>query len=72
MTEKLQALHLLFIALGGMLGTIGLGLPAGSKAQLWFVALGGGLGTFGGILARGYQPPAVKAAVEAAKQDGAK
>ena len=67
MIDKLRSLHLLFIAMGGALGTVGLALPPGSRAQLWLIAVGGGIGTFGGILARGWQPLEVKAAIEAAK-----
>lgn len=67
MVEKLRSLHLLFIALGAALGSVGLGLPQGSKAQLWVIAIGGGLGTFGGVLARGWMPPEPK---QSGSQDG--
>lgn len=70
MIDKLRSMHLLFIALGAALVSTGLGLPAGSKSQFWLVAVGGGLGTFGGVLARGWQPLEVKAAMEASKPAG--
>jgi hypothetical protein len=56
--EKLRSLHLLFIALGAALGSVGMGLPAGSKIHLVLIGLGAGFGTFGGVLARGWVPPA--------------
>lgn len=71
--EKLQEFHMLFLALGTSLNAMGMGLPATSKAQIWVLASGTFLTAFGGFLARGFQKPEVKAAVEAAKShDGAK